>query len=414
MPTTENPIPQLELGYKKPVTAGRRKLLRSSLPVTKKRRRVVVDSLNPDVNENSIVTATDNLELERKQAAGYDVRVRSSIEYRNCEMQASVSMVDASLQWEELHLVDHSYVRKSVTGKVSMATQVALPAISSNNLNEKSCKFYTGLSLCVFVTLVSCMRKFSPNRIKCMCEEDQLLVVLMKLRLGLLHNDLAYRFNVSSAAISLIFSSWLPVLSEQLKQLIVWLPRDVIKATMPACFRKLHAKTTCIIDCSEVFIQRPQGLLNRAVTYSNYKSHNTTKFLVCISPKGSIMFVSPCYGGRASDRFITNNSGFLGYLLPGDSVMADRGFTIQNDLLPYGVSLNIPVFRRGLKQLHKVDVIKTRRIATVRIHVERVISKLKNFRILKCVIPTTLVPLLDDIVMVCCALCNLQSDIVRG
>lgn len=66
-----------------------------------------------------------------------------------------------------------------------MATQVALPAISSNNLNEKSCKFYTCISLCVFVTLVSCMRKFAPNRIRCMCEEDQLLVVLMKLRLGM-------------------------------------------------------------------------------------------------------------------------------------------------------------------------------------------------------------------------------------
>lgn len=98
MPTTENPIPQVELGYKKPVTAGRRKLLRSTLPVTKKRRRVVVDSLNPDVNENCIDTATDNLELERNLAVGYDVRVRSSIEYKNCEMQASVCMVDASSQ----------------------------------------------------------------------------------------------------------------------------------------------------------------------------------------------------------------------------------------------------------------------------------------------------------------------------
>jgi hypothetical protein len=105
----------------------------------KKRSRVVVDSLNFDVNENSFDTATDKLELERNQAAGYDVRVRSSIEYKNCEMQASVCMVDASSQWEELHLVDHSYVRKSVTGKVSMAMQVALPAYELINKFRSVC-----------------------------------------------------------------------------------------------------------------------------------------------------------------------------------------------------------------------------------------------------------------------------------
>ena len=40
------------------------------------------------------------------------------------------------------------------------------------------------------------------------------------------------------------------------------------------------------------------------------KHHNTTKFIIGISPSGFITFLSSCYGGRASDKFITKDSGF--------------------------------------------------------------------------------------------------------
>ena len=51
-------------------------------------------------------------------------------------------------------------------------------------------------------------------------------------------------------------------------------------------------KTTVITDCFKVFIEKPSNLLARAQTYSNYKSHNTVKVLIGISPHGSITFVS--------------------------------------------------------------------------------------------------------------------------
>ena len=61
-----------------------------------------------------------------------------------------------------------------------------------------------------------------------------------------------------------------------------------------------------------------------------------------------------------------------------DSVMADKGFTIQ-DLLPLGVSLNIPPFLGTSSQMPAEEVIKTQEIASLRIHVERAINKIKNF-----------------------------------
>ena len=64
----------------------------------------------------------------------------------------------------------------------------------------------------------------------------------------------------------------------------------------------------------------------------------------------------------------------------GDSVMANKGFQSQ-DILPLGVSLNIPPFLGGNSQMSAEDVVRTQQIASVRIHVERAINKIKNFRI---------------------------------
>ena len=78
------------------------------------------------------------------------------------------------------------------------------------------------------------------------------------------------------------------------------------------------------MDCFEVFIEKPSNLLARSQTYSNYKSHNNTvKVLIGISPQCSITFVSQAWGGRTSDKFLTENCGLLDKLKPGDLDMTD-------------------------------------------------------------------------------------------
>ena len=67
----------------------------------------------------------------------------------------------------------------------------------------------------------------------------------------------------------------------------------------------------------------------RAQTWSNYKKHNTVKFLIGITLQGSIAFISKGLGGRVSDVHLTENCGLLRNFLPGDVVLADRGFNIQ-------------------------------------------------------------------------------------
>ena len=62
-------------------------------------------------------------------------------------------------------------------------------------------------------------------------------------------------------------------------------------------------------------------------------------------------------------------SGLLVKLEDGDELMADKGFEIQDILAPYGVRLTVPPFLGGEKQMSAREVVITKNIADVRVHV---------------------------------------------
>ena len=88
-----------------------------------------------------------------------------------------------------------------------------------------------------------------------------------------------------------------------------------VTETMPSNFRQDFKRCVCIIDCFEVFCERPSDLMAWAQTFSNYKHHNIVKFLIAITPQGVVSFVSKGCGGRFSDKYLTENCGLLNYLL---------------------------------------------------------------------------------------------------
>ena len=54
---------------------------------------------------------------------------------------------------------------------------------------------------------------------------------------------------------------------------------------------------TAIIDCFELFIDKPGNLTGFAFAWSNYKNQNTAKDLIGVTPKGIIYFISKGWVG---------------------------------------------------------------------------------------------------------------------
>lgn len=285
--------------------------------------------------------------------------------------------------------------------------------------NDEKTRQFTGISTYAVLFQIFLLIKVNL-RDKCLTASQQFVLTMMRLRLNVSPLILALMYGVHRTTVSRIVLDVVEILNRRLVPMVLfWPSRREVYQTMPMCFRRLYSRCIAIIDCFELFIERPGDLKARAQTYSNYKSHNTMKYLISISPQGHISYISRGWGGRVSDKHLTENCNFLDYLRPGDVILADRGFNIHESVALCGATLDIPAFTRGKTQLDPEDIEKTRNIANVRIHVERVIGLLRQrYTILDGTLPIQMLhkngefTTLDKIVRVCCALCNVSAPIV--
>lgn len=346
-----------------------------------------------------------------------------------CQAQVEVNVTETECQ-TTLTMVDlynqELFMRTTATELQNLKEKIldADMTIEGFKDSDEKTKFYTGVpsfQLLMHVFSFVSVHVITTKR-NALSQFQELILVLMRIKLNMPLQDLAYRFSISTATASRIFDRWIDVLNIRLSFLIHWPDREDLRSTMPKVFQKSFGnKVSVIIDCFEVFIDRPSSLIARAMTWSNYKHHNTIKFLIGVTPQGSVSFLSKAWGGRASDKHITENCGILRKLEPGDIVLADRGFNIEDSVGFYQAKLYIPAFTRGKKQLSGQEVEETRKIANVRIHVERVIGLVRRkYVILQSTLPIemikvktgeTLAPI-DKIANVCCALTNLCQSIV--
>ena len=209
---------------------------------------------------------------------------------------------------------------------------------------------------------VEAQTKSSKGRKRILPPLEEFFLMLVRLRLGLLEQDLAYRFHISQSTVSRIFSTWINLLYLQFKQIPIWPPKELVQSNMPRAFKIKYPSTRVIIDATEIYIEKQNIPELQQLTFSSYKNHNTYNGLIGISPSGAVVFVSNLYPGCISDTELIRRSGLLDLLDRDDSVIADRGFDIEEDLALLGVRLNIPPFLRGKEQLSAQELVETRRI----------------------------------------------------
>ena len=235
----------------------------------------------------------------------------------------------------------------------------------------------------------------------------------MRIRLDSPIEDLAFRFKISSGHASKIFTTMTIVLARELKPLIYWPTPEQTLSYKHRHFSGDFNKVEGIGDCTEQWIQRSSNPKAQYQTYSTYKSHNTLKKLIFCTKSGSISYLSDAYSGSSTDRFITEHTNVAAKFTPGFYVLLDKGFNVQDLFLQHQVVTKIPPFVRSKRQLTPSEVAVGKRIATARIHIERAIGRLKEFRLLDHTLPLNLLDLVDEIWIIACAITNMQPPLVK-
>ncbi|XP_021351115.1 uncharacterized protein LOC110448927 [Mizuhopecten yessoensis] len=440
-PTTKNPYPSLKLGYQQ-VSEIKARIPPKESPFsfeptcTPKKKLKSVDILS---------SATTGLAEQYAPAAGAEPENLDNLKVANdflsdhdytciekCQGCTDKSAHICKLQQKNRTLESENLKLKEVLYQKCKKPFSVDKILRSN----KQTKFYTGFPtiaafLAIFTYITTYVKNIQywkgPSRVcnplrkqakkykrRILTTKEEIVMTLMKIRLGLLNVDLADRFGVSTTHVSHVITTWIRVLSQVLGSLVINPKPDIVQANLPPSFKNpKYKRVRHIIDCTEVFLEKPSSFELQSVTWSDYKHHHTAKILLSITPAGMINFISKSWGGRASDKHVTLNSGFLEIIQPYDVVMADRGFPIREDLALFNVELLVPPGRRGVSQMTTSDVQTTKQIANRRIYVEQAIRRLKSFRILKYELPLTLVHHLDDICLIAAGICNLYPPLPR-
>lgn len=111
----------------------------------------------------------------------------------------------------------------------------------------------------------------------------ELILTLIRLRTGLLVEDMAYRIDVSKSFVSKIVITWVQILYQRFNEIRPFMmpSREIIKKTLPAPFKSMK-NIRIIIDGTEFFCETPSDYQQQGNLYSQYKSHNTFKCLIGI------------------------------------------------------------------------------------------------------------------------------------
>lgn len=252
-----------------------------------------------------------------------------------------------------------------------------------------------------------------------------LFFCLMALRTALPIRALTSLFGRSEQTGGRAFTTWVKFLAGALRPFVrlpevseVWDPETGSRA--PQNFRSRGmGKVVVVLDASEIEMVRVWHTDLAYYLWSTYKHRPTGKLLIGVTPTGVICYISPLYGGRMSDSELTQRSGFIQDLVgkgfggtKGFQVMADRGFNgIGMQLLDAGMSLVAPPStRRGEDQFHAEDAAYGGDVANVRIHVERAIGALKEWKICRQKFRSGQMDVVSQAIGVCGALVNMLNE----
>jgi hypothetical protein len=255
----------------------------------------------------------------------------------------------------------------------------------------------TGLSVAEFATLLHDVtplyqaaeqaRHTRPTRHRAigaghpfeLAPRDQLLLVVVWLRLYPIHEVLGFLFGVSDSTVSRLKSRWLPVLAHA--------GRDEMRRTDPG---RKHRRSldelllevpelTALVDTFEQRVQRPPPDAEQRRYYSGKKKTHTLKSQVVVQPgTGLILDVAESVPGPTHDRTLLVGSGVRARL-PRDLLWGGDLNYLGPPLDEHGWTVATPRRKPRGAERPAIDGYYNRTFARVRVEVERSIGRLRRY-----------------------------------
>ncbi|XP_048834736.1 uncharacterized protein LOC125709837 [Brienomyrus brachyistius] len=302
-----------------------------------------------------------------------------------------MSSVNDDIDYEE----EVERLRRENRALRELAERASLTEASLRN-DPAKVRFYTGLpSYFVLETVLWLLspRMRADKTVK-LSRFQQLLITLMRLRLDLRNQDLAYRFGVQVGIVAQTVRSVVDAMSSTLVPTAVfWPSREELRRNLPTAIQSACPDCVAIVDCFTVALEGSSetGVIGGAL-----------KYLIGVAPQGVVTFVSGGSPGHVSDRELVENCGFLAKLLPGDVVLAGHELDADEAVAARGAQIRITNSRGDVGG-------EGEERAVLRRHVERVIAMVKRrYAMLNGLVENTFdMNTFDRIVRVACALNNL-------
>ncbi len=237
--------------------------------------------------------------------------------------------------------------------------------------------------------------------------ETQLLSVLTIFRHGLQFNLMAFILGTSVTTMQRISNSWTLFLSTVLNRIDLTPDHGFLLEKMPKSFIDTgHGLTDLVLDATEFKFNFATNYDVNSLMFSHYKNHSTGKALIGIAPHGMGIVFSEIYPGSISDTEITEKTDVLKFVQEDHEIMTDRGFSIQDLCAEKGVALNRPKQKEN-DQFSSIETQRNFDIASTRIHVERFIGRVRNWKILNEIWPLNRIDMLTSTWQTICHVVNL-------
>ena len=224
-------------------------------------------------------------------------------------------------------------------------------------------------------------------------DSEQLLLVFMYLRSNPSEEELVQRFQfrITPQDVMTLLQVWLPVLVEELKPRIMKPQNCLLNTNFPKCFESIGRNLQGIVHRFEIIREKP-------ALWEDGQTSHCLKCIVAMSLKGNVMGVSQVVDQTVSDTELFAFSELVNLFGPTNMIIDTQNIGLA-EVVQYGVKVLHPPFGDEIGR-EPCD------------HIEMIVAKLKEFRILQGPISRTMSKeMLDQIVIVCCGLLNLEEEV---